>query len=436
MDEDYTQPHTTAQDLTAGTYNVTVTDNNGWTAIDSVTLTETLLLVVSITGSTNVSCFGADDGEVISSASGGTLPYTFVWDDDDLQITPTATGLDGGTYTVILVDSLGCDTTATETITEPALLVAPITAVTNVGCKDDSTGSATVSASGGNPPYTYAWTTLPVQTGSVATGLPAGTYSVTVTDSLGCDTTESVTITEPDYLVAALSGVNVSCKDFNDGEATVVATGGTIPYTYSWNTTPVQTTDTATGLIAGTYILTLTDFYGCDTTANITITEPDTLMASISSTNVSCFGNGDGEATVTASGGTSSYTYSWNTTPIQTTAIATGLVPATYTVIVTDNQGCDTTADVTITEPDTFITTITGINDVTCNGFDDGEATAAVTGGTPGYAYSWNSVPSQFTATATGLGPGTYINMVVDTNGCVTTDTVVITQPDVLTASI
>ena len=122
-----------------------------------------------------MSCCGADDGEVVSSATGGTLPYTFVWDDDDLQPTSTATGLDGGTYTVVLVDSLGCDTTATATITEPALLVAPITAVTNVGCKDDSTGSATVSASGGNPPYTYAWTTVPVQTDSVATGLPAGT---------------------------------------------------------------------------------------------------------------------------------------------------------------------------------------------------------------------------------------------------------------------
>jgi len=229
-DDDSTQTTSTATGLTAGNYNVIVTDNNGCTAIDSVTLTEPLLLIVSITGSTNVSCFGAGDGEVVSSASGGTLPYIFVWSDAPVfQPTPTATGLDGGTYTVTLIDSLGCDTTATATITEPALLVAPVTAFTNVGCKGDSTGSASVSASGGNPPYTYAWTTLPVQTDSLATGLPAGTYSITVTDSLGCDTTESVTITEPDSLLASITHLDVTCYGFDDGEATVLAAGVSHP---------------------------------------------------------------------------------------------------------------------------------------------------------------------------------------------------------------
>lgn len=146
---------------------------------------------------------------------------------------------------------------------------------------------------------------------------------------------------------------------------------------------PVQTTDTANVLIANTYTVIVTDSLGCDTTEIIVITEPAILTATISSvTQVSCKGAGDGQATVTAAGGTTAYTYSWNTVPVQTNATATGLVPGTYIVTLTDNQGCDTTDSVTITEPDTFVATITTVNHVSCNGADDGLATVTVTGGT------------------------------------------------------
>ena len=142
------------------------------------------------------------------------------------------------------------------TITEPAAaLAATITAQTNVLCFGGTTGDATVTATGGTAPYTYSWNTTPVQTGQTATGLAAGTYTVTVTDAGGCTTTATVTITEPAAALAATitAQTNVLCFGGTTGDATVTATGGTAPYTYSWNTTPVQTGQTATGLAAGTY---------------------------------------------------------------------------------------------------------------------------------------------------------------------------------------
>ncbi|PRZ22004.1 DUF7507 domain-containing protein [Flavobacterium granuli] len=433
-----------ASGLAAGTYTVTVTDSKGCSDTEQITITEPQnALVASIGSVANVNCKGAATGSATASATGGTAAYTYSWNTNPIQNTAVAAGLAAGTYTVTVTDSKGCTDTEQITITEPQnVLVASIGSVSNVNCKGAATGSATASATGGTAAYTYSWNTNPVQNTAVASGLTAGTYTVTVTDSKGCTDTEQITITEPqDMLVASIGSVaNVNCKGGATGSATASATGGTAAYTYSWNTNPVQNAALASGLTAGTYIVTVTDSKGCTDTEQITISEPkNTLVASIGSVaNVNCKGGATGSATASATGGTPVYTYSWNTNPVQNTAVASGLAAGTYTVTVTDSKGCTDTEQITITEPqNVLVASIGSVTNVNCKGDATGSATASATGGTPAYTYSWNTNPVQNTAVASGLAAGTYTVTVTDSKGCTDTEQITITEPqDVLTCSI
>ncbi|GGG79225.1 hypothetical protein GCM10007415_09220 [Parapedobacter pyrenivorans] len=219
-----------------------------------------------------------------------------------------------------------------------------------VSCFGGSNGTATVVASGGVGPYTYSWSPSG-GTAATATGLIVGTYTVTVTDVNNCQATLDFTITEPPALVITPSQTNITCFGEADGTATVQVTGGAPPYSYSW-TSSVSAQATATGLSAGSYTVTVTDNHGCEISQNFIINEPDEIVTSIGSiTPVSTYGGNDGSATVSATGGTGSLTYSWSTTPVQTGPAATGLVAGTYTVTVTDENDCSNVLDVTITEP-------------------------------------------------------------------------------------
>ncbi|WP_276134909.1 T9SS type B sorting domain-containing protein [Polluticoccus soli] len=426
------QTTATATGLAAGTYTVTVTDNQGCIKTATATIGQPTALAATATN-TDVSCNGGANGTATVTASGGTSPYSYSWNTTPVKTTATATGLAAGTYTVTVTDNKGCVTTATATVGQPTVLSASTTK-TDVSCNGGNNGTATATASGGTSPYTYSWNTLPVKTAATATGLSAGTYTVTVTDNKGCVTTATATIGQPTAVSATISKTNVSCNGGSNGTATVTAGGGTAPYTYSWNTGPVQTTSAVTGLAAGTYTVTVTDANNCTITASTTITQPAVLTATTSKTDVSCNGGSNGTATVTAGGGTAPYTYSWNTTPAQTTATATGLAAGTYTVTVTDNQGCVKTAMATIGEPTALAASATN-TDVSCNNGANGTATATASGGTSPYTYSWNTTPVKTTATATGLAAGTYTVTVTDNKGCVTTAIATVGQPTALSAS-
>ncbi|MBT3647922.1 MAG: T9SS type A sorting domain-containing protein, partial [Flavobacteriales bacterium] len=419
----------TATGLAAGTYTVTVEDDNGCTDTDQITITEPTAVTASITSSTNASCNGASDGAATASGGGGTSPYTYAWSTGSSSA--TITGLAAGTYTVTVEDDNSCTETETVTITEPTAVSASITSSTNASCNGASDGSATASGSGGTSPYTYAWSNA--ATGATATGLAAGTYTVTVEDDNGCADTETVTITEPSSMTATItSSTNVNCNGGSDGAATAAGSGGTSPYTYSWSSGGSSSTET--GLAAGTYTVTVEDDNGCTDTDQVTITEPSSAVAAsvTSSTDVSCNGGSDGAATAAGSGGTSPYTYAWSNAA--TGATATGLAAGTYTVTVEDDNGCTDTDQVTITEPTAVTASITSSTNASCNGASDGAATASGGGGTSPYTYSWSTGSSS--ATITGLAAGTYTVTVEDDNSCTDTETVTITEPTAVTASI
>ncbi|HXP49517.1 MAG TPA: hypothetical protein VN922_06180, partial [Bacteroidia bacterium] len=434
------QTTATATGLVAGNYTVTVTDVNSCTTTATVTITQNAIIHPNIEHG-NVSCNGGTDGWASVDPTGGVYPYSYSWSTSPVQTTYRASGLSAGTYTVTITDAVGCTATATVNVTQPPAIRDSISTSTNVSCSGGSNGSATVGVKGGVSPYTYSWNTSPVQTSAIATGLSAGSYTVIITDANSCTANATVTISQPSQLRDSISAsASISCYGgSNNGTATVGVKGGTGPYTYSWNTSPVQTTATATGLSAGSYTVTVTDANNCS--ANITptviITQPLQLRDSITAfTNAGCSGSANGSATVGVKGGTGAYTYSWNTSPVQTTATATNLAAGSYTVTVTDANNCNVTAAVTITQVSTIVVNIGDVINDQCNGGNTGKAYSGADGGTAPYTYSWNTSPVQTTSTASQLAAGTYTLTVTDANGCTGTNTVTITQPPAIRDSI
>ncbi|MDX6183215.1 T9SS type A sorting domain-containing protein [Flavobacterium sp. Fl-77] len=426
----------TASGLIAGTYTVTVTDANACTATQSFTITQPSALAVTPASQTNVSCFGGSNGSATVSVSGGTSAYTYAWSPSG-GTAATASGLSAGTYTVTVTDANACIATQSFTITEPPVLAVTPASQTNVSCFGGSNGSATVSVSGGISAYTYAWSPSG-GTAATASGLSAGTYTVTVTDANSCTTTQSFTITQPAALsVTPASQTNIACNGGSTGAAAInTPTGGVGGYTYDWSPgTPTgDGTTSVTGLIAGTYTVTVTDANGCTATQSFTVTQPSALVATpASQTNVSCFGGSNGSATVSVSGGTSAYTYAWSPSG-GTAATASGLSAGTYTVTVTDANGCTATQSFVLTEPNVLTTTIASQTNVSCFGGSNGSATVSVSGGTSAYTYSWSPTGGT-AATATGLSAGTYTVTITDANGCITTQNIVITEPSILDAT-
>jgi PKD repeat protein len=426
------QTSSNATNLIEGTYTVTVTDNNNCSTTATATIIAPPVLAATATA-TNVSCSGNANGTATSSVSGGITPYSYSWNTSPVQTTSNATALGTGNYTVTVTDANNCKTMATATVSSPATLVSTATA-TNVSCSGAANGSATASVSGGTTPYTFLWNTSPVQTTSTATALGAGNYSVTVTDANKCTTTASATVSAPATFVATATTTNVSCSGSANGTATASVSGGTTPYTFIWNTTPAQTTANATALGAGTYNVTVTDANKCTTTATAIISAPATFVATATATNVSCSGNANGTATASVSGGTTPYTFLWNTSPVQTTSTATALGAGNYSVTVTDANKCTTTATATVSAPTTLVATATSTN-ASCAGASNGSATASVSGGSSPYSYLWNTSPVQTTSTAAALGAGTYSVTVTDANKCTTTATATVSAPATFVAT-
>jgi len=298
---------------------------------------------VSCKATKNVSCAGGSDGIATALVNGGSAPYSYLWSDANAQTSMSATGLSIGTYTVTARDSAGTSLTASVNIVLSPLIVS--TGTKRISCHGGSNGIATASVTGGGAPYTYIWSDPNSQTNKSATGLSLGTYTVTVMDSCGATANAFATITEPPALNDSASVVNVSCYGHYNGLAESHATGGTLPYTYLWNTTPAQNYATATGLGPGSYTVTVTDSCGSSVTASVTITQPNPLTVTHDS--VPSDSTCDGIAAVYPAGGTPPYTYFWTPGGLTTDSI-TWQCAGTYTCYVTDANNCYLTTTVTI----------------------------------------------------------------------------------------
>ena len=415
----------TASGLTAGDYQVTVTDANGCQQTITVKVGQPNTLLTVLTNSSPVKCYDGNNGSASVVANGGGTTYTYQWTSG--ANTPIISGLRAGEYGVTVTDNNGCIKTAAVKVDQPSRLVLSTTN-TPVKCFGGNDGSATVTASGATAPYTYKWSNG--ATTPTASGLNAGEYGVTVTDANGCQQTTSVQVGQPTLLLLTPSSSPAKCFGGSDGSASVTASGATAPYTYKWSNG--ATTASISGLTAGEYGVTVTDANGCVKTATIKVDQPATLLTLTTATSpVKCFDGTDGSASVVASGGGTTYAYSWDTGAA--TAAITGLRAGEYGVTVTDNNGCVKISPVKVDQPSRLMLTTTN-TPVKCFGGSDGTATVTANGATAPYAYKWSNGAT--TSTVSGLVMGEYGVTVTDANGCQQTTTIKVEQPARLIASL
>ena len=412
--------------ISAGTYNVTVTDGV-CTSTASYTVSQPSPLSAT-TSHTNSSC-GLNNGSVTIAISGGTGPYSNVsWDGVPGY---TSTGLAPGVYVANFTDANGCSALLTykETVVGLPCGYTVSSSNTNVSCFGGSNGSVTLSVTGGAGTQTITWTNASgttVGTGATVTGLPAGTYTYHFSDGVPTTFTGTVVVNQPGGpLTVSLNTTNTSCSYLNNGTAVASVTANGAPnYSYAWSASGQSNSPTATGLSPGSVTVTVTDANTCTATATGTVNSQPLLTASVSVINDSCYQSLTGSATVTAAGGNPGYTYLWSNNAIGSTNYNIGL--GTYTVVVTDHNSCTATASGFVNQPPLLTATIADSN-VACFGGATGTATVTPAGGNGGYIYSWSNSTS--TNSVTGLSAGTVYVTVTDSKKCTVIDTVVITQP-------
>ena len=456
--------------LAPGVYSLTVTDANGCTDTETYTITEPAALgltgVLSDYNGFGVSGNGLSDGDINSTVTGGTSTYTYAWTTVGGTIpagqTTTAdlTGLNAGTYTVVVTDANGCTITETWTITEPQelLITEQLGSHVNVLCFGESTGVIEVSVTQGSvTPYDYTITnssgtvveqvTDQTALNYVFDALFADTYSVTVTDANGISKTiTNIIITQPvslleitDATLSDFNGFNISCNGSDDGSIDITVNGGTGAYTYSWtgpNSFTAATQDISS-LAPGDYTITVTDANTCTFIKTYTIVEPGEIIINTSLLqNVQCFENNDGKILIEITGGTGDFEYTWTKdgAPYATTKDLVGIGPGEYMLLVKDlqNTSCFRTKTFMITEPDLLEIAFESKTDILCYGDTTGSVQVSVTGGTLPYQYSWTESggATYNTEDLSGVPAGNYQLTLTDANGCTDTLTVILNEPN------
>lgn len=397
------------------TYVVTATTSSGCTATSSVVVTVTPMTTANA-GNNDTVC----SGNCTTLTATGGVSYQWAADPSisgplnsaSVTACPTVTTV----YHVQVTDANNCVGTDSVTVFVAPTLLSVGLSSTDVTCNGACNGGGVANPAGGYSPYTYLWSNG--MTTINATNFCAGVYSVTVTDHIGCTASASVTITEPNALNVQATNITTANCGQNDGSVTISISGGTPNYTVLWPSGGTALTEN--NLPPGAVSVLVTDSNGCDTTVTFTVPNtPGATVAVVSFTSATCNGSCDGTATAAANGGTSPYQYSWNTSPAQPNATATGLCAGTYSVLMTDSNGCTATASVTITEPP-LLTVAVGTNTTICIG-QSATLTAQGNGGTPVYNYAWSDGTTIFPVQNPTVSPTvttTYTCVCTDANNC------------------
>jgi gliding motility-associated-like protein len=404
--------------LAAGTYSVTVSDSKSCTVTASATVQQPLQLMLTVTPNP-IACIGGPTGSVTTTVTGGTIPYSYWWGGGITSA--NLVNVNAGNYSVTVTDANGCQVNGSATIPSYTPLATNTAQVTNVSCFGGNNGAVNITTLNGTGPYTYSWNSG--QTTEDISNVPAGNYTVTITDNVGCTTVRSVSVTQPSFPVSISSLIqDANCYGSTDGSITLTINNGTAPYVFNWS--DGANTQNRTNIAGGNYTVTVTDNKGCTATGTYTVAQPAPMVIYSVDTNVSCFGGNDGIVHPYITGGFAPYSYAWNVGG--STQVKSNLTAGTYTVTVTDTRGCSVTHSSTLSQPAQVVVTANATN-ITCNGLNNGSISVSVSGAPSPLNFVWNDGAS--TQNRSNLSVGSYTVSVTDNNGCVNIASATITQP-------
>lgn len=440
---------TFAENLTPGTYEVTVFDANNCDASQTITLNPhpgitAIATATSSFNGFNTKCPDTNEGagEVVSVVNAfGGISYT--WFDgstnqDIFDLLP-------GNYAVTVIDGNGCSDVGTLVIAPPPAIQPNIqitsdfngAAITCPGAADGAMEAFPVNGFGN---YAYLWGHGPIT--KEITGLGQGTYTVTVTDDFGCAVTSALDINDPatmqlNFTKTSYNGSDLTCRDAADGEIQLDVLNGAAPFAYTWS--EGSTTQNIAGLAPGDYAVTVTDQNNCTQVNSVTIVNPEALEVDMQHPNnfngfdISCNGLADGAAKAFLSGGTAPYRYAW--AGGQATETILGQPAGTYSVDVLDANDCPNSGSIVLTEPDVLgLATSTDVT-VSCNGFSDAQVSLTGSGGAGTYSYSLNGINYQSSNVFANLNAGLHDFFIKDGNNCVMTIGETFSEPDPLDIS-
>ncbi len=409
--------------LCAGDYSVTVKEDGGCEIIENFTISEPDVITIPFTV-TPITGAGNNDGIITANPIGGVGGWLYDWPHDLTNNSNIANGLSPAIYGLTVTDANNCQETINIEV-EPfdcsALVVQG--SQTDIICPGTASGEIDIQVTGAIDPVTYSWEGTP--TGSNPTNLFAGPYTVTVSDNTGCEQILNFDIIQPDAITINISSTDETGIGLNDGTATATASGGNGGFTYDWGihgTGPMLT-----NLAPGLYTVTATDAQGCEFVSSVTINEfnCNNFISSIAGTDVSCFGESNGTAIVTANG-VNPITYNWSV-PGAFGNVHLTLPAGDVSVTVTDGADCSTVLTQEIEEPAELVAAGVVVEKILCNGDDNAVVEASIQGGTEPYVVNWCHGPSG--SVLTNVVPGSYCANIIDSAGCETFFDVLVDEP-------
>ncbi len=413
--------------LNAGNYTIHIKDNNGCIKDTVVTIAQPTALGVTATVQ-NVKCNGGNDGSVTLTGTGGTTPYTYAVGAGAYSSNATIGSLAVGSFTFHVKDANGCIRDTTITITQPTKLAFTF-AVTNVLCNGGSTGTVTITATGGTPAYTYASDAGAFGASSALSGLNAGTHIIHLKDANGCIKDSTITITQPAVLgVTATAATPPLCNGGSNGTITIAGNGGTTPYAYAIGTGAFAATGTFNSLIAGTYQLHVKDANNCTKDTAITLIDPTPIVPTAQIKRPLCTPLVNGAVTLSATGGTTPYVYAAGTGTYSSSPLFSNLGSGTYTFHIKDSRGCVKDTTITVTDSIFVHATVT-TSPAKCYNEASGSIAIAGSGGTSPYTFAMGSGAYTGTSPINNILAGSYVLHVKDNNGCLLDTNISVTQP-------